>query len=270
MFKSFAFFIIYGLTLLPNLAQATPESQALRDVMQAQVDIKTTCTLTVSSGNGEVLLKIPRNWSGNGYFVKHSLKNLVKTAGHVVDCNPSEQALKNIRQMFGSVQALSVNFSASISVVYKNKEYPANVLKYSFGEGAPDYAVLLTVNMPNSVLHHDLPVIFGDGIFGVGDEAVVSGKLPFGEQGKENEWYLKKVLIAKLDNQSIRFSEAIYKGLSGSPLLFYYEGKYYAIGTIVSGWFTETADGNSISLDASIAVRLQKDFFDIRTKTAPN
>lgn len=270
MFKSLAFFVIYCFVFLPNIVHATPESRALQDAMQAQVDIRTTCMLTVSSESGEVLLKMPRNWLGNGYFVKHSLKNLVKTAGHVVDCSPSEQTLKNIRQMFGGAKTLSVSFSAYIFVVYKNKEYSANVLKYSFGENVQDYAVLLAVNMPDSVIHYDLPVIFSDGIYEVGDEAVVSGKLPFGESGKENEWYLKRVLIAKLSSQSIKFSEAIYKGLSGSPLLFYYEGKYYAIGTIVSGWFAETADGNSIPLDASTAVRLQKDFFDVSTKTAPN
>lgn len=268
MARSLAFFLIYFLIFLPNLVFATPESKALRDVIQAQVDIRTTCTLTVSSGN-DILLKSPRSLLGNGYFIEHSIPHLVKTAGHVVDCSLSEQAIRNIKLMFSNIPVISIGINTSISVVYRNKEYPAKVLKYSFGENKPDYAVLLAVEIPESVGHYSLPLILEDGIYEVGDEAVISGQLPFGEAGKEREWYLKKVLIAKLNNQVIKFSEVVYSGLSGAPLLYYYNGKYHAIGTIVRGWGVDVY-GINIPLDAAEAVKLQKKFFDIDAKTAPN
>ena len=257
--RCLAIFLIYVLAFLPNLAQATPNTEAIRETIKAQVTINTTCTLTVLSATGEVLLKVPSGGKGNGWFVEHNLsKHIVVTAGHVVDCSPTEKNLERIKNSFSDVAVAAIISDAAISVVYQNKEYAAKVLKFSFGGDKPDYAVLLNVNMSDDVEHYRLPTLIEEGAYGVGDEVLISGLMPFDGRWKP---YLKKVLIAKLDDQTIQFSEDIYGGMSGASVLFYNEGKYRAIGILIIGGFIDSE--GTIPSDFAIATRLKKEFFEL-------
>jgi len=169
-----------------------------------------------------------------------------------------------MKNMFGSTALIGVN--ADIFVLYKTKEYLAKILKYSYNSeasGVPDFAVLLSVNMQN-LDHPRLPTLTKNGIYGAGSEVIISGFRPF---NRDWEPYLKKALIAKLNSEVIHLSEDIYKGMSGSPLLFYFDGKYYAIGVIVQGGFVEL-DGISIPVDWGMATRLKDEFFEIDPKAA--
>ena len=265
--RCLAIFLIYVLVFLPNLAQATPNAEAIRETIKAQVTINTTCTLTVLSATGEVLLKAPSGGKGNGWFVEHNLsKHIVMTAGHVVDCSPTEKNLERIKNNFSNVAVAAIISDAAISVVYQNKEYAAKVLKFSFGGNKPDYAVLLNVNMSDAVPHYRLPTLIEEGAYGVGDEVLISGLMPFDERF-DGRWepYLKKVLIAKLDDQTIQFSEDIYKGMSGASVLFYNQGKYRAIGILIIGGFIDSA--GTIPFDFAIATRLKKEFFELDQAT---
>ncbi len=252
--------LLLCLFLYTGVSFAEFDSEALRQTDNAHVIVNTTCIYSISSAqSGKVLAQMPQRSAGNGWFAEHLLNpRMVVTAGHVVDCG---RLLEDVVDAFrGAVEreTLVITQTRRIAVIYKGTEYSAKLFKSSSGEeGQPDFAVLLDVDMPASVQYYKLPVLLEE-VYKKYDEAVIKGLMPF-----DSKWepYLKRVLIAKADNQNIQFSEIIYKGMSGSPILFYYQGRYHAIGILFAGGFWEKND-IIVPLGFAQATRLKKDFFE--------
>ena len=253
--------LLICLFLYTGVSFAEFNSEALRQTNNAHVLVKTTCIYSISSAQtGKVLVQMPKRFAGNGWFAEHSLNpRMVVTAGHVVDCSRvPEDVLDAFR---GAVEreilVVLQNPQARISVIYKGNEYGAKLVKSSYGEGKPDFAVLLDVDMPANVQYYKLPVLLED-VYTKYDEAVITGFMPF-DGGWES--YLKRILISKSDNQNIQFSEIIYSGMSGSPVLFYYQGRYHAIGIVfASGIWPQ--NNVIVPLALGFATRLKKEFFE--------
>lgn len=236
------------------------DSEALRQTENAHVIVKTTCIYSISSAqSGRILAQIPKRFAGNGWFAEHPLNpRMVVTAGHVIDCG---SAPEDVLDAFGGAverePLVTAQTQTRISVIYKGAEYNAKIFKSSYGEGKPDFAVLLDVDMPASVQYYKLPVLLEE-VYKNYDEVVIAGFMPFGDK---REPYLKRALISASDNQNIKFSEIIYSGMSGSPVLFYYQGHYYAIGIVFAGGVWQQ---NQVMVPVGFAqaTRLKKDFFE--------
>ena len=236
------------------------DSEALRQMEDAHVLVKTTCIYSISSASsGKVLAQMPKRFAGNGWFAEHPLSpRMVVTAGHVIDCGSMpEDVLDAFRGAVEQETMVIAQTQARIAVIYKGTEYNAKLFKSSYGEGKPDFAVLLDVDMPAGVQYYKLPVLLEE-VYKKYDEAVITGFMPFGSKW---EPYLKRVLISKSDNQNIQFSEIIYSGMSGSPVLFYYQGRYHAIGILFAGGFWQQ-NQVVVPVGPAYATRLKKEFFE--------
>ena len=128
----------------------------------------------------------------------------------------------------------------------------------------PDRA-LLTVTVPEDVIHNHIDLMddkIFDGVFyksGIGKEVIARGFLLY-----NGGWFLRyrNALIEWLRADIFQVNEILDNGLSGSPVVYFYEGKMYAIGVVSHGPIQQSAR----TFDMSWITILKKSFLDSKEK----
>lgn len=257
--RHLAFFLVCFLIFLPFAALATPDGDALREVIETVVRTQTTCiyNIKLKDANAPPVLAVDYSY-GNGFFVKSEKPPyLIRTAGHVVVC---AQALPE--KFFGNSlkreDVASYGISMRTHFRYKSAVYEATAVKILFNGELPDSA-LLEAALPDGIKVKSLEIL--ENGYDIGSPVMIIGGMPSG-----SKWVLriKPAVIEELTESYIRLSTPVYSGLSGSVAVFKKDGRYFAIG-IVSSMGLQN-DGTP--MDTAYVTRLTGSVFELE-KTAP-
>lgn len=219
---------------------------------------------------------------GNGYFAGEHKTNydFVISVSHIFSCDSTLGELKasGILDDFDkthdddlsleNIVALKDGKISNISI-FAYDGVPLSDIKILFTTPVsklisdPDAALLKGV-LPDDASHQHLPLmddkIFDDIFYndGIGKDVVVRGFVLF-----SGGWFVR-YLDARVEwvmPNVIQINRSLHRGLSGSPLTYFHNGKIYAIGTISRG----PAQLDS-GLDMSWITIIKKSFLEKRNK----
>ena len=253
MKRVLAFLAIYFVIFLSS-AHATPEGDEIRLIDKARFGVLSVCAFTIYSTNPNVApVKKYAQSFGNGLFIEHpNSPHLAVSAGHVVDCGaelPDFFFDNNFKKE--DVSTYAVN-SHAIYALLQGRRFSARILaKGNNGLGKADIAILKVI-LPEGTDHYHIPILENTKLYDLGSEVAVRGYMPSIRSHR-----FKKAVIENIfeDDELIQINTSGYSGMSGSPVLFWRDGKYYLIGIFVGKWQTEDEG----VIDASVFSRLTPD-----------
>ena len=179
---------------------------------------------------------------GTGFFVDKPMPEAnqyaVFTAGHVPDCAYDGFAGFLKKHSFsGKVLSLTLRTNLMrLEVLYKGNWYPAQAEDIRDENIYPDFGFLiLTAILPEEIRPYKIPY----GLKRGRDYRVASRVVFSGYMGTDDGFMkmLDEALIIELAENSFRISLAACPGMSGSPILFWKDRKYFAIGVVSAGYF---------------------------------
>lgn len=250
MKKPIALIFSCFLTMFSTGINAGEREDALKLVDSALVLVRQVCVYTTILKKGtEVKLIISETVAGmgTGYFVDRLQKAPnyynIFTAGHVVDCDILWYAERLKDRIPYGIDALElIGNSLRTDIKHEGIWYQATVEDSRFGGLYPDYARLLTAVLPDSKTPHLVPYGLKRGEYDVGSSVVFRGFMSIGENSEFSGadhgmmLMLDEALIQFMGKNFFRISLAGYSGMSGSPILFWKNGKYYAIGIVSAAY----------------------------------
>lgn len=279
--KNFIVFICACfLTIFLSEVRAGERENAIAQVDDALVLVRQICVFNVdlkTNNGGRVIITETIGGIGTGFFIdkpktKPNDFNIL-SAGHVVDCS-TRWYTKRLEDIVPyGINALELKSAAvKTEIKYKNVWYPALVENLKFDNTYLDYALLLTTELPSGTAPHLIPYGLKRGEYKAGSNVVFRGFMGVGAESEFNG--ASDGMMVMLDDASIQFmgndffriSLIACKGMSGSPILFWKGGKYYAIG-IVSAMLN---DGVSCGTSWKTAIITDLNFLNIDDKTVPN
>lgn len=251
---------------------------------QAVLRIFVTCEYKLVLKNPkDKELTIHVDQKGNGFFAdNHAIYyDFVVSANHLFVCNTSlgelvsREVLADIDK--GSDEDLSIDNIVAIKDRKINKisaftfeGFPVENISVVFNTSSPKVLndpdkALLRVVVSKDFLHTHIPLMDDktfDSIFyksGIGKEVAARGFLLY-----NNAWFLryKNALIEWLGSDIFQINELLDNGLSGSPVVYFYEEKIYAVGVVSHGPVQQT----SRTFDMSWVTIVKKSFLEKRNK----
>lgn len=237
---------LFGLMGTDNTYAGVRED-AIALVDESLVLVRRVCSYTIVARQGAevkepVTIVELGAAGGTGFFVDKPMlepnQYAVFTAGHVPDCayDGFSGLLKKYR-FSGKVSSLELKTSLTrLEVFYKDTWYPAKAIDVRDENVYPDFGYLiLTTILPEEIRPYKIPY----GLKRGKDYTVASRVLFSGYMGVGDGWLkvLDEALIQEMDTNSFRISLAACPGMSGSPILFWKNNRYYAIGVVSAGMF---------------------------------
>lgn len=248
MKSSVFIWLVWFLIVSPSYSVASPLGDAIRQVDEALVLVHTRCAFTVKFKNGDrPPVEVERYGVGNGFFIDTPATtpetHQLVTAGHAVSCG------KEFLGDFPSAEMESFNVKA-IPLIYYDAWRPITVVKNHFAERVYDLA-LLEVVLPKEMHPQHIPILDPNDLYDVGSRVMIRGVMF--QQGKPIV-RLREAVIEWIGQSQLQLSLPSYRGMSGSPVLFWWREKYYAIGVLSQQLY----DPEYGILDVSFATRLQR------------
>ncbi|MDO8523392.1 MAG: hypothetical protein Q7S12_03885 [bacterium] len=236
---------------------ATPVGDAIREVDRASVQITTQCDYIMKLKNANSApIKKSLKFFGNGSFIEHpelpEKLHFVITAVHVVVC-PQELNKRLFDDKFTIEQVASFEINTGLFVKHGASVYPATVSQQGFNKDSDLDLAILDVLMPSGAHGHN-SVLTDEGAYDIKDEVIVRGFMPGGLL-RLKVTHIEDILGDKL---LLQLNTPGYSGLSGSPVLWYKDGRYYVIGVLVLKYQTDSEG----VIDVSFATRLKKEYFE--------
>lgn len=229
-------------------------------------------------------VKISLSLMGNGYLVGvHSDSgDLVVTANHLFLCNSSvgDLASKGVLDKLDQANENDLSVDNVVALkdgkigkifAYTHDGSVVSDIKTIFNTpplkllGDPDGA-LLRATIPDGIFHYHLPLmedkIFDEIFFKesvIGKEVVARGFLLY-----NGVWFLRyrNALIEWTRPNIFQINELLDQGLSGGPILYLYEGRWYAIGVVSHGPTQQSAR----NFDMSWITIIKKSFLNNKNK----
>ena len=255
MKTSIALICVCILTIFSPGAKAGEREDAIAFVDNALVLVRQTCvfTLNLKTGDETKITTIETmGGMGTGFFIDKPQKKPnyfnILSAGHVVDCSLRWYTKRLETVVPYGFNALELKSTAlKTEIKYKDVWYSAFVENLKFGGLYPDYALLLTTELPENTIPYLIPYGLRRGEYKVGSPVVfrgfmvVGGDSEFNGSGNSMMIMMDEAVIQYLGKNFFRIAMTAHPGNSGSPVLFWKDRKYYAIGIVSAGYEFKSA-----------------------------
>ena len=213
-------------------AWAATELEDILNIPKAAFIVENVCEYTLYTKKASRgFVKVRTVSMGNAGFVEpESEPHLALTAGHVLEC---DQELGD--RFFGdSLQKTDItSFEVkhfTTFAIYNGVRYPVNILEKGPNGLGPQDIAIISVILPKGLPHYHIPILKDKNSYGMKSAVSIYGFMP-----SIDEWRLKNGKIESLSDALIKVETHVYKGLSGSILLFWDGNRHYAIGGTFGG-----------------------------------